>query len=130
MPNTLLIGRVISISNGRRPSILLNSTLKMFNEDRLKIEGGIVPDNVFWPTEKKQAYPVGQKIQGYYHPSNYKLEKTFLVMISFQNKMGWFLSYYFCKEQSIGALTRCQVLWDFSEQVARNFAVKCVIVQL
>ena len=47
MPNTLLIGRVISISNGRRPSILLNSTLKMFNEDRLKIEGGIVPDNVF-----------------------------------------------------------------------------------
>ena len=40
------------MSDGRRPWIWLPPTPNVSNEDRLKIEGGIVPDNLFSSTRK------------------------------------------------------------------------------
>ena len=47
-----IFGRVIPISNGRCPWIWLLTTSSYFNEDKVKIEGGIVPDSLFETTEK------------------------------------------------------------------------------
>ena len=48
----LILGRVIPMSNGRCPWNWLSPTSNVFNEDRLKTEGGIVPDNLFTTTRK------------------------------------------------------------------------------
>ena len=40
---------------GRHPWIWLNPVLKIFSEDTLKIKGGIIPDNLFSPTEKNTS---------------------------------------------------------------------------
>ena len=64
----LILVRVIPMSNGRRPWIWLSPTSNVFNEDRLKTEGGIVLDNLFpatikfkslvnWPKESKIISP-------------------------------------------------------------------------
>ena len=43
------------MSDGRRPWIWLVVTSNIFNKDRLSIEGGIVPDNLFKPTKKYES---------------------------------------------------------------------------
>ena len=54
--NVSIFGRVIPMSDGRCPWIWLSPTTNTFNEDKLKIEGGIVPDNLFTPTEKNVSF--------------------------------------------------------------------------
>ena len=53
MLNCSILGGLIPISNGRCPWIWLFPTLNTINEDKLKIEGGIV-DNPFVLIEKKK----------------------------------------------------------------------------
>ena len=55
MEKNWIFGRVIPMSDGRRPWIWLTPTSKFVNEDRLKIEGGIVPDNLFPPISKYKS---------------------------------------------------------------------------
>ena len=55
MLKALILGRVIPMSDGRRPWIWLTPTSNFSNTDRLKIEGGIVPDNLFTPTRKRKS---------------------------------------------------------------------------
>ena len=50
-----ILGRVIPMSDGRCPWIWFSPTSNTFNEDKLKIEGGIVPDNLFVLIEKKKC---------------------------------------------------------------------------
>ena len=53
MLKNLIFCGVIPMSNGRCPWIWLRPTSKFCKEDKLKIEGGIVLDNLFETTEKK-----------------------------------------------------------------------------
>ena len=55
MLKPLILGRVIPMSNGRRPWNWLSPTSNVFNEDGLKTEGGIVPDNLFPATRKFES---------------------------------------------------------------------------
>ena len=54
MEKTSIFGRVMTpIFDGRHPWIWLIPTSKAINEDRLRIEGGIVPNNLFEAVRKK-----------------------------------------------------------------------------
>ena len=55
MEKNWIFGRVIPMFDGRRPWIWLVPTSNPSNKDRLKIEGGIVPDNLFEPTRKYES---------------------------------------------------------------------------
>ena len=55
MEKNWIFGRVIPMFDGRRPWIWLSPTPNISNEDILKIEGGIVPDNLFTPTRKRKS---------------------------------------------------------------------------
>ena len=63
MPKDLIFGRVIPMFDGRCPWIWLSPTPNISNEDRLKIEGGIVLDNLF-PHQNIKVWSIGQKNQG------------------------------------------------------------------
>ena len=52
MEKNSIFGKVIPMSNGRCPWIWLFPTSNCIIEERLKIEGGIVPDNLFELTLK------------------------------------------------------------------------------
>ena len=56
MLNISIFGRVIPMSDGRCPWIWLSPTSNTFNEDKLKIKGGILPDNLFEPTPKNVSF--------------------------------------------------------------------------
>ena len=55
MLKALIFGRVIPMSDGRRPWIWLYCTSSTSKKDRLKTEGGIVPDNLFTYTAKNES---------------------------------------------------------------------------
>ena len=53
MEKTSIFGRVMTpIFDGRHPWIWLIPTSKAINEDKLRIEGGIVPNNLFEAVRK------------------------------------------------------------------------------
>ena len=52
MEKNSIFGRVMPMFDGRRPWIWLPPMSNCVNEERLKIEGGIVPDNLFALTPK------------------------------------------------------------------------------
>ena len=56
MEKSLIFGRGIPMFDGRCPWIWLTPTSNVFNEDKLKIEGGILPDNLFEPTPKNVSF--------------------------------------------------------------------------
>ena len=56
MLKNLIFCGVIPMSNGRCPWIWLRPTSKFCKEDKLKIERGIVLDNLFETTEKSVSF--------------------------------------------------------------------------
>ena len=56
MLKNLIFCGVIPMSNGRCPWIWLNPMSNPRNQDKLKIEGGILPDNLFTPTPKNVSF--------------------------------------------------------------------------
>jgi hypothetical protein len=85
------------MSDGRRPWIWLSPTSNISNEDRLKIEGGIVPDNLFPPTRKYESLVNWPKESGIIPPKLFSATQTLLETRGFQKKVGYFLSDYSCE---------------------------------
>ena len=56
MEKSSIFGRGIPMFDGRCPWIWLTPTLYVFNEDKLKIKGGILPDKLFEPTPKNVSF--------------------------------------------------------------------------
>ena len=111
MLKILIFCRVIPMSNGRCPWIWLRPTSKFCKEDKLKIEGGIVPDNLFETTEKSVSFVNWPKEVGILPPK--LLKATFLERISCRKKVGCVLSNYLFEKKQIGVLTECQELQGF-----------------
>ena len=55
MLNLAIFGRVKPMFDGRLSCIWLSPIPKIFKEDKLKIEGGIVPDNLFEDEVKDES---------------------------------------------------------------------------
>ena len=55
MLNLAIFGRVKPMFDGRLSCIWLSPLPKIFKEDKLKIEGGIVPDNLFEDEVKDES---------------------------------------------------------------------------